>query len=233
MLEIKQGQSGFKVEFVDSGHHVLKSTSGIDSNIKLLRDALKQISFEQKFHNFEVVKIFDLNYSGQKSFYKMVNHGIDLCSKEIDLEYLEKSIEVSLLNRCDSAKFGLNNILNDEVTRIKNFVREIHGIEEANKIKISEYLCNKDHYISGLCHGDFGLRNMYFDNQRLYISDFTHSFIESPLMDVITLKLSIDNKSVSLDKKKMVDSIYNNYKDYSQQMSAILKVKELAWFYRC
>lgn len=236
MLDIKQGKSGFKVSLLDN-KFVVKSTSGKESSIKLLRDALKQISFEDKFQNINVAKIFDLKYCGefgQDASFLMDYLGEDLgFSNHIDLNYLEKELKQNLLFRCESANFGLNNILSQEVERIKSFVREIHGQEESEKIKLKDYLCNKDSYLHGSCHGDFGLRNMYFNKQCIYISDFTHSFIDSPLLDVVMLKIS-GQDVMNEEKKKMVDSIYNSYKkDYGQQMIAILKVKTLAWDYRC
>lgn len=68
------------------------------------------------------------------------------------------------------------NILED--SELKNVVRE-------------ELAKCSDHYPHGYCHGDFGFANMLIIDEVIHMIDYTPSFIESPLMDLATMELSL------------------------------------------
>lgn len=228
---MRQGLSGFKVERF--GNDVLKSTDGIESSIILKRDIKKQINSIGKLFPIASVPVMDIE-SGEAFFKcRMPYMGIDLKESFLNkrqLSILENSLSLSLKNRSNSVEHGLNDILISEVKRISYFVKEIYGPDEFLKINQKDFLCDKDYYIKGYCHGDLGFRNMFLVADKVYATDFTHSFVESPLVDIVMIERCLDG--ICQDKIDLIKNIKKDFSGFQKQMDAILKVKELQWRYR-
>lgn len=228
---MRQGLSGFNVK--KNGDHVIKSTVGYDSSARLKIDIKKQINSIGKMYPIASVPIISVESDCDFFNCKMPYMGIDLKDAVLNkkqLSILEKSISLSLKNRCLKIEKGFNEILLAEVRRISNFVKEIYGQYESLKIIESDYLCESDKYIRGYCHGDLGFRNLFMINETVYASDFTDSFIESPLVDIVMLNKTKDG--LCLDKLKIVENINREFKEFRTQIIALEKIKALKWKYR-
>lgn len=233
---MKQGLSGFNVR--REGDLVIKSTSGEESIKKLKHDMHKQIDSIGKIHPIASVPVKKIDVKvvdGHPTFIAEMSYmGIDLGSCKLNsdqIELVKYRIKESLEGRIKGFSWGLNKKITDEVIRIKHFVREIYGQDEADRIIIEDYICKFDVYKCGYAHGDLGFRNLFLIGKTVYATDFTKSFIDCPLVDVVTLEASAE--SMGNDKKKIVDYVKLFISEpWHDQYEAIKKVKQLQWKYR-
>lgn len=229
---LKQGFSGFNVGMKDG--IVVKQTTGVKSSQILKHDILKQIRSIGKLYPIASVPILKVEYD--KSFFKceMPFMGFDLRDQDLSdsqIEIVKQQIIQSLKNRSSKITYGFNSIILKELNRILGVLIE-SGLEaEADQIEKESYRCSSDYYIQGYCHGDLGLANMFLVGGRVYANDFTRSFIDSPLVDIVMLKQSKPMK-IYERKQKMIDEIESEFYQFKDQMDLILKIKQLGWKYR-
>lgn len=229
---MRQGMSGNLV--YRSGDLILKKTTGKESVARIRRDVTKQINSIGRIYPIASVPINKVECDEENFVCEMPDMGVDLGERYLtyeEVKIVRDQISKSLFYRKTQLRNGLNEILTEEIKRISSFVKEIYGVDEFNKVvdEFKEFKCESDMYLHGYCHGDLGLRNLFLVGKRVYATDFTHSFIQSPLVDVIMLKRSLCNDSKEHD---ILKQIYKDYSIYSKQMEAILKVKKLCWKYK-
>lgn len=230
---MRQGLSGFNVK--RKGDTVIKSTTGEESSLRLFHDAFKQRNSAGNINPLAAVPIKKMERTKESFSFEMPYMGIDLRASYLNPEQL-KTLKLALnsyfYRRQESVVSGLNDLIIEEVKRIKDFVREIHGADESDLILFSDFMCPKNYYPKGYCHGDLGLRNMFLVSKKIYVSDFTRSFIESPLIDLIALEFS-SNGIEQKEKQQIFKEIKSKFdENFLEQYDMIKKVKELQWKYR-
>lgn len=227
---MKQGYSGCCV--IKEGNKVIKWTRGRDSSKLLRESALMQIHEQEigKLYPIKPVKIESVIDNGD--FYSFQMPFIDLPTgfdiKEV--EPLRSAIMESLYNRCSKNEEGFRDICNAYLKRtVRKLKTKSHATSALFLVYKIEKLINQAPFIYpfGYCHGGFGFANM-FVGEDVHITDFTESFIYSPLMDIVTLEASIKySDAKNPNCVKIAKDVMAEFKRFSLEIEIIKKLSLL------
>lgn len=229
------GLSGFAVERRDD--KVVKWTRGAESSYILRKDCFKQLK-ELSANKMYPIKTVDiLNFTEEDDYFEfetpyLAYETVFGLSKNQNIVF--DQILNSLINRMESTRDGFKKIcldqLNKSIKLLEKKPYKDQGLFLAQKIG---YLIDQssDIYPWGYCHGDFGFANMLVDPKgQIYMIDFTHSFIYSPLMDIATLSMSGTFKGRGTDfTNKVVSDVLSNFKEYTHKIRVLKIVKMFSW----
>ena len=128
----------------------------------------------------------------------------------------------SFRNRSKNMRCGFKTSIKKELLRFKN---------SKYKTKILDKLDTcPDCYPSGYYHGDMGFANMIIEDGRIYMIDFSDSFIDSPLVDIASMFLSLSSAlATTLHSATVVQIVYKLKYDL-RQIDVIAKTKILSYF---
>ena len=207
---ISHGKSGCNIEILNQNFNFIlrKTSKDISENSRHVERIKKQINFYNKHQSdyIKTPKILNL-YKGDNntlsyadmqyivgkdslSFLKVANH------KEIEhfinqlFYYLDNRLITSYENGTHW-DYDTSNDLFDHIQPILNKVDQINKtLQFPRKELIINTLQNlpKDVFLKGECHGDLTLANMIHINGKLYIFDFLDMYVESPLLDLISIR---------------------------------------------
>lgn len=92
-------------------------------------------------------------------------------------------------------------------------------------------LLKNDSYRYGYAHGDFGPANLFVDSLCLKAVDYSHAFIDSPLLDLAMFDLSVSTSSYSHGEHyRILRNIRGLFKQAELDQVEIIKaVKILSW----
>ena len=85
------------------------------------------------------------------------------------------------------------------------------------------------HFPYGYAHGDFGFANMMVEDDQIYMIDFTTPLIQSPLVDIATMEMSLFADAATKKHADFVAKIRDKYSDWKHQIDLIRKVKVLSY----
>ena len=94
------------------------------------------------------------------------------------------------------------------------------------KAKFMENLEIPDEILLGECHGEMGFRNFVSSENYVYTFDLRKPFINSPLHDIATLKLSANTEK----EIKLVEKIIEKFSTYRKQIDIIKKIRVLEFY---
>ena len=137
----------------------------------------------------------------------------------IEFEILEKKIKDSFKNRAKEIANGFNEIILKELGYLQRVPEMLMG-----KVK-SQLKIETDPYVYGYTHGDFGFANMFVDQGKVLIIDFSIPFIDSPLLDLATMELSVRGIKANREKHlNIVRKIYELFPEYRLQVHILKQV---------
>lgn len=98
---------------------------------------------------------------------------------------------------------------------------------------ISSHLSRaEDLYPHGYCHGDFGFANMIIgEDGSVNMVDFTPSFIYSPLMDMVTMELSLQSEHAKPWHHWLFQKIEADFSRFKPHAEIIRMVKVLSFIH--
>lgn len=199
------GRSGCQIEIImEAGRaYVKKYASGLDYNIRLIKQYEKQKQFGNSFKHmqwFKVPKIIEegTNLEGVNWFCMDYVTGEKATTflADADSKTLKKLVAKFLyyFSIIEKASIPCSPPLEAIATKNESLFTAIdkqsHLPTSINN-KLKNYLYSKipESYLPlGFCHGDFTLSNMLFGKNDIFIFDFLDSFIESPLVDIVKLR---------------------------------------------
>lgn len=213
-----KGLSGAAIRI--EGNDVIKWTRGKEAAPRLLDSYYKmQEDLRHKYMQPMIpVRVNMVRYEG------------DFCELTMPFVYGRSGYQMdsNILSKALSYYFELS--CKPTATGFKDKVRrELLTIPESrlkNRVmKQVDYVT--DTYPMGFCHGDLGLANMIEDEGEIYLIDYTPRFIETPLIDLATLELSLFSeyaKSHHLELfEKLMDMnfIYRGHVDLLRSVLAL------------
>jgi len=189
------GKSGCNLEIINKNFDFFlkKFSRDIKGNNRLIIQANKQIEFyKQDAHPFvktpEITNVYD-GTSTELAFIEMryiFGKNATVFLRESNISIINKFIENIL--------FYLNYIFkNIKVGKINGIIKKVEQIECLNfpqKERIMKILKNlpKEDLPTGQCHGDFTMANMVFTDSTIYALDFLNTYIDSPLLDLLSIR---------------------------------------------
>lgn len=220
---IHKGHSGFGLQ-VKSGQ-VIKWTRGEDSIPILRASYLKQMKEceENKLGVIKTVDIWSMTESCGIFSFSMPHMDCPTgFTDDKNKLKIREQIRRSLFFRSRDIRLGFK----------KCVLKELEGVEDSEFKLIIESLLEtcSDYYPYGYAHGDFGFANMLVEEGQIHMIDFTESFINSPLLDVATLEMSIfcnDAKPWHIDIVKTLEQDHWDFRLHSTiiRMTKVLKYK--------
>ena len=219
-----KGLSGFSLR--REGDEVIKWTRGIEST-KILKESymmqLREMTFETMYpiKTVEIKSVMDLIDFGEYFDFRMPLIEADSAFYYPHGERLFAQVRASFWARSYRPVGGFKEI-------IKAYLL---GIEPScMKLEVEEQLAEaSDYYPSGFCHGDFGLANMLIVEDSIHMIDYTPSFIQTPLIDIATLEMSMVHMEVSQWHLDLLKILKNDYKGYADKIDILRKCKVLGF----
>jgi tRNA A-37 threonylcarbamoyl transferase component Bud32 len=195
-MDFSLGRSGCSFEVIDNT--ILRKTSKcIQENNRHVARGWKQYLFSRKvFPNLSTPIVHDINFNEDGLTYIDMDliDGISLMDFLQNTDNFEDYLflENTLIEYLDR-RFG-SCILNSSITPIESVISKVkeigNNLSFPNKSLILNRLGNipSNKLIIGSCHGDLTLANMIYSNRTFYLVDFLDTYIESPLLDLISLR---------------------------------------------
>lgn len=219
---IHKGLSGFGLHL--QGGIVTKWTSGHESTPLLKYSCEKQLKEieENKLGPIKTVDIYSTSEGFDNFEFSMPHMECPTGFTDFDNRLLiREQIRKSLYSRSNDIRSGFKKIIRRELDKIEESVIKL------DCLRLLE-LCS-DYYPYGYAHGDFGFANMLIEDGVIHMIDFTKAFINSPLLDIATLRLSTyceDAKAWHLD---LVDTVERDHWLYINQITIIKMIKVLSY----
>lgn len=189
------GKSGCNFEILNKNFdfYLRKFSKNVTGNERLIIQANKQIDF---FINdkYSSVKTPEIIY---------VNGGSDTELAFIDMQYIFGKNAISFLQESDikTVHFFVDSILSYLDNIFKNVkigktdevykkVDQVNKLTFPNKDEIIKILIKvpSSDLMTGQCHGDFTMANMVFTNSTIYALDFLNTYINSPILDLLSIR---------------------------------------------
>jgi hypothetical protein len=205
------GKSGYEIKILNQDfNYILRKTSkNIKENTRHVERIKKQISFhnESRFSDIKTPKVLHL-FEGNNSELAYVDMqyilGKDSLSflktanfNEINnfinqlFYYLDARLNTAYENAIFSDYDQSEDDLSEHKNAILNKINEINtNLDFPRKETIIKKLQNlpQDVFLKGKCHGDLTLANMIHANGKLYIFDFLDMYVDTPLLDLISIR---------------------------------------------
>lgn len=230
---MKQGFSGFCV--LKEGDKVIKWTQGSESYPKLKFSYQKQLEeiINQKLTYLKAVPIIAVTSKENLFSFTMpfINGktGYETDRPLLFIHKIEKHFKCRL-ERMEIG-YGFKEICNTELNRLINILdaKKINAEKQINIIK-AQINNVADYYPKGYCHGDLGLANLIHYAEKVFVIDFENSFIDSPLVDLVTYGLSITltDKKIIIQRDSF-DRILNFHYIWIQHYKIIRNLKLLSY----
>lgn len=201
-MKIDYGNSGSSVRLMRIGSEIFVEKSIVNYTSRDLKSVEKQVLFgSDEFISAGVHPVNFLSFNKDKSILRFKMRYIDGLSGhnlKSGLNYFRQNRLCSILERYFEVLF--TNSKNETVDR-ELFLNKFNEILETNRDKDFEpYIFKlKEIYTEdlwkdtiqfplGQCHGDLTFSNMFLTTDKLYLIDFLHTFLESPLQDIVKLR---------------------------------------------
>jgi hypothetical protein len=193
-MDFSLGRSGCSFEVIDT---ILRKTSKcIQENDRHIARGQKQCIFTGKsFKSLSTPFVHAIGFNNAGLCYIDMDlipgislvHFLETATAE-DYQFLENVLIDYLDQQFSSTVLDLND---DAINNVRAKVNEIRfSLEFPNKSLILDSLDDMpvDKLIVGWCHGDLTLANMIYSNKTFYLIDFLDTYIESPLLDLISIR---------------------------------------------
>ena len=221
---IHKGLSGFAL--LKDGGKVTKWTQGKESCARLLDSCFRQSEERLKGLLYPIKTVPVYSRAIRNNYFSFEMPFMDLPSGftfKNNRLIIKSIIRQSFENRSWSPKAGFKNIIRRELEKYPISAQKIHIENMLN-------ICS-DIYPHGYAHGDMGFANMLIDEDSVYMIDFTESFIDSPLIDLATMELSLFSEFSKTWNLECFTDCSNALFRYKEQTDIVRMVKVLS-FYR-
>lgn len=214
-----KGLSGSAVEI--KGDHVLKWTCGHQSAPKLYNSIVLQRSFQGELLPIRPAKIISVKNSDDYVSIEMPYYPDTAFTRFNPV--IAEQIGQSLFNRLDGAvvRTGFSSIIAHQVLKCRD--------SQLKKEFLSGFDSEPDKFPSGFCHGDFGFSNMMVKEDKVFMIDYTPSFIYTPLIDIATMETSLFADFATKKHAELVASLRLKYREWLPQIDILRKVKILSF----
>ena len=212
--------AGFKVE----ESIITKWTKGHESAPKLRNSCYEQTRerIEGNLLPIKAIPVWSFNDSKDYFEFSMPNCSHLETGFTSNPEELTDQLYTSFKNRVSKFKFGFKDQVNRELLKYPDSKYKNQILRVLEK--------SPDHYPHGYCHGDMGFANMLVEDGQIYMIDFTESFIESPLMDLATMALSLTSSLTTLAHCTCYVNIVYKLGLNQHQIDVLALVKILGYF---
>ena len=212
-----KGLSGAAIEVVNG--RVRKWTRGSVAAPELKNAATRQANAE--FHLLPILAAPILSTKEKEDYFAFEMELYPETAFTLFNEEVEKKIEDSL-----SARLSRNHC------RLFTWdpMVAVSGYKESNlKREFQMEWPQAKYFPHGYAHGDFGFANMVIEGDQVYMIDFTTPLIQSPLVDIATMEVSLFAGETTQKHIDFVRKIRDKYSHWSQQIDMIRKVKVLSF----
>lgn len=221
---IHSGLSGFGIKL--RGQVVCKWTRGSESSKKLRASYEKQVECISSKKLSPIIACDAYGYIGRSDdeFYfdmPFMDYPSGFTVRE-NLGSVKSQIRKSLVFRSFNSRPGFHSIVRKELLKYPN------SKEKVETIRLLD-LCS-DIYPHGYAHGDFGFANMLVKDGQIHMIDFTETFIDSPLIDVVMLGLSLNSDLAGPWHKEVVSSVYGDFFEHRLQIEVLRRCKIISFF---
>lgn len=136
---------------------------------------------------------------------------------------MQMKINESFRHRCGNVAEGFKSIVRAKLIPVPD--------SDFKTVVLGKLSFCPDFYPYGYAHGDFGFANMFIGGDDImYITDFTESFIYSPLMDLVTMELSLFSDMCKPFHKEIYRSAKReNFYQFREQADILRMVKVLQY----
>lgn len=215
-----KGLSGFGLRVTSD--QITKWTKGVESSPILEASCMAQMreSFERKLNPFETVEIYSFKRGLGEFSFSMPKlpyaSGFTTDNKEL----VRQAVLGYFKRKPRSIISGFKKVIIQELNKFEDSPsrREIIDL-----LKI----CS-DEYVMGPYHGDLGFANMLVD-KKVYLIDFTHSFIHSPFIDVVMMGLSLGSEYTKPWHVDLHKEVVKLFRGYDLQIEIIKRTKQLGF----
>lgn len=221
---IHKGLSGFG--FKDCGDQLIKWTTGKESKLVLMESCQAQMIERRlmKLYPLHTVPVYSKKEDGESFEFSMPK--LDFPSGftfKYNPREIRSLIRQSFENRSWEPKAGFKSIVRKELAKYP--LSDLKLMAEA----ALEY-CS-DIYPHGYAHGDMGFANMLVDDKKIqiYMIDFTKSFIQSPLIDLATMELSLFSEFTKSWSLECWTDCSNALFRYKEQANVVRMVKVISF----
>lgn len=219
---IHKGLSGFALE--KKGDQVIKWTQGKESSKLLFDSAYLQAEerIKKELSPIKAVPIYAKSIKGDYFSFNMPF--MDLPSGftfKKNGRIIKSIIRQSFENRSWNPRGGFKSIIKKEL--LKYPLSDLKIMTEA-----ALNYCS-DIYPHGYAHGDMGFANMLIGEDEVYMIDFTPSFINSPLIDLCTMELSLFSEFTKSWNLECYTDCSNALFRYKEQAEVVRMVKVLSF----
>jgi len=195
MISTLYGKSGSNFEIVNkNGDFFLKKRSkNIASNSRLIIQAMKQVEFykENRYPNVKTPEITDV-FSGNStdlSFVEMkyiFGKNATAFLRESDIAVINKLLE-NVLSYLDDI---FKNAKAGDTNTVIQKAEQVGQMEFPRKEEIMKILSRAptENLLVGPSHGDFTMANMVFTDSTIYAVDFLNTYVDSPILDLLSLR---------------------------------------------
>jgi hypothetical protein len=189
------GKSGCNLEIInkDFDFFLKKFSKNIDGNVRLVIQANKQIEFyKQNEHPFikspEITSVY-VGTPTELAYIEMryiIGKNIIAFLGESDISVINRFIE-NILSYLDHI---FKNVKSGKIDAVAKKTEQIDFLDFPQKERIMRILKRlpEEELPQGLCHGDFTMANMVLTNSMIYAVDFLNTYIDSPILDLLSIR---------------------------------------------
>lgn len=221
---------GFGGHALEVREVVRKWTTGVESKEKLKAEFYKTIRAIEDNSMAPLGYVEPISMTDGPNWFEYTMpyiHG-EPAHKVADFKPIADAIKASIQFRCRGRVSGFRLLARRQLDLIYSQKPELNQFDKRMSAMIGS---SSDLYPEGFCHGDMGLSNILVSKEGIKCIDFTPAFLNSPLIDVATYDLSLNNDEslIREDHKKLRDELFDYFDKYRVNIILIKKLKILSW----
>lgn len=213
-----EGHSGFGLH-LENGI-VTKWTVGSESSQILMASYDLQSQCGERIPGVKALDCFGA-VSLENEFSFQMPH-LDVESGFTTREHISEILKKCVLSRHIETRTGFNNAVLKELNKF--------DVPELKSLVVDKLRDETDIYPAGFCHGDLGFANMLVQDGQIYLIDFTPSFVQSPLVDIVTMEMSLPSYRTKKWHRDLVADLKTKTDSFKEHRDIIRMTKVLSFF---